>query len=60
LERLPLPADDPVQRRPDISFARNELNWAPNTSLKDGLRKTIEYFEDLLRTIPADALRSPR
>jgi UDP-glucuronate decarboxylase len=60
LERLPLPADDPVQRRPDISFARSELNWAPKTSLKDGLRKTIEYFEDLLRTIPKDAIGSPR
>jgi UDP-glucuronate decarboxylase len=60
LELLPLPADDPVQRRPDISFARSELNWAPKTSLKDGLRKTIEYFEDLLRTIPKDAIGSPR
>jgi UDP-glucuronate decarboxylase len=60
LERLPLPTDDPVQRRPDISFARSELNWAPKTSLKDGLRKTIEYFEDLLRTIPKDAIGSPR
>jgi len=60
LERLPLPADDPVQRRPDISFARSELNWAPQTSLKDGLRRTIDYFEDLLRTIPEDAIGSPR
>jgi UDP-glucuronate decarboxylase len=59
-ERLPLPADDPVQRRPDISFARSELNWAPKTSLRDGLRKTIEYFQDLLRTIPKDAIGSPR
>ena len=53
LERLPLPADDPVQRRPDLTFARRELNWAPKTSLQDGLRKTIEYFEQLLRAIPA-------
>jgi len=53
LERLPLPADDPVQRRPDLTFARRELNWAPKTSLQDGLRKTIEYFEELLRAIPA-------
>jgi nucleoside-diphosphate-sugar epimerase len=60
LKRLPLPADDPVQRRPDISFARSELNWAPQTSLKDGLRRTIDYFEDLLRTIPEDAIGSPR
>ena len=53
LERLPLPADDPVQRRPDLTFARRELNWAPKTSLQDGLRKTIEYFEELLRASPA-------
>jgi UDP-glucuronate decarboxylase len=53
LERLPLPADDPVQRRPDLTFARRELNWAPKTSLQDGLRKTIGYFEELLRAIPA-------
>ena len=60
LEQLPLPADDPVQRRPDISFARSELGWAPKTSLQDGLRKTIAYFEDLLRTIPTDSSGAPR
>jgi UDP-glucuronate decarboxylase len=60
LQRLPLPADDPVQRRPDISFARSELSWAPGTSLRDGLRRTIEYFEELLRTVPAEAIGSPR
>ena len=60
LQRLPLPSDDPVQRKPDISLARNEMNWAPKTSLKEGLRKTIEYFEALLRTIPADAISSSR
>jgi UDP-glucuronate decarboxylase len=60
LEQQPLPADDPVQRRPDISFARGELKWAPTTSLKDGLRNTIAYFEDLLQTLPADAVQSLR
>ena len=50
IEQQPLPSDDPVQRRPDISFARSELNWAPATLLKDGLRKTIAYFDELLRT----------
>ena len=45
----PLPADDPKQRRPDISLARERLGWAPRVSLKDGLRYTIAYFEGLLK-----------
>ncbi len=40
----PLPADDPRQRRPDISLARNALGWAPKVSLTEGLGRTIEYF----------------
>ncbi len=40
----PLPPDDPVQRRPDITLAREELDWEPSTSLEEGLVKTIEYF----------------
>jgi len=39
-----LPKDDPEKRRPDLTKARNELNWMPETSLKDGLEKTIKYF----------------
>jgi len=50
LRQLPLPADDPMQRKPDISLARKELAWAPTTSLTDGLKKTIEYFDNLLRS----------
>ncbi|GAB4270751.1 MAG: SDR family oxidoreductase [Deferrisomatales bacterium] len=46
---LPLPADDPVQRQPDISLARQRLGWAPKVPLAEGLRKTIDYFDDLLR-----------
>lgn len=46
----PLPADDPRQRQPDITLAREALNWAPRTPLKEGLLKTIEYFEELLKT----------
>ena len=46
----PLPQDDPRQRQPDISKARTTLNWEPHTPLKQGLIKTITYFEDLLRT----------
>jgi UDP-glucuronate decarboxylase len=46
---LPLPSDDPRQRQPDISLAGEALHWAPRTSLKDGLKRTIAYFEELLR-----------
>jgi UDP-glucuronate decarboxylase len=41
----PLPADDPRQRQPDISLARERLGWEAKISLRDGLKKTIEYFE---------------
>jgi UDP-glucuronate decarboxylase len=44
----PLPADDPMQRQPDISLARSELGWEPKVQLQEGLRKTIEYFDRLL------------
>lgn len=50
--RAPLPSDDPKQRRPDISKARELLNWKPVTPLRDGLKKTIEYFDQLLREEP--------
>ncbi|MBW2192620.1 MAG: SDR family NAD-dependent epimerase/dehydratase, partial [Deltaproteobacteria bacterium] len=45
----PLPVDDPKQRQPDIALAREMLAWEPKTSLEEGLRKTIAYFETLLR-----------
>ncbi len=41
----PLPADDPKQRRPDISLAKKNLDWEPATPLREGLVKTIEYFK---------------
>lgn len=41
----PLPQDDPKQRRPDISLAKEKLNWQPKIVLEEGLRKTIEYFK---------------
>ena len=44
----PLPEDDPKQRQPDISFAKSELNWEPKTQLKEGLDKTIQYFDQIL------------
>jgi UDP-glucuronate decarboxylase len=40
----PLPSDDPKQRRPDITLAKEKLGWEPTIPLKDGLMKTIEYF----------------
>jgi UDP-glucuronate decarboxylase len=45
----PLPQDDPRQRRPDISQANQLLSWTPQISLKDGLTKTIAYFDELLK-----------
>jgi UDP-glucuronate decarboxylase len=50
----PLPEDDPKQRCPDISLAQKLLVWAPRVQLRDGLMKTIEYFERLLRSDPRD------
>ena len=41
----PLPTDDPVQRQPDITIARNTLGWEPKIQLKEGLQKTIAYFD---------------
>jgi UDP-glucuronate decarboxylase len=43
-----LPQDDPRQRRPDISKAQEFLSWAPKTPLREGLKKTILYFDALL------------
>lgn len=45
LEYLPLPQDDPKQRQPDISLAREKLGWEPGIKLEEGLLKTIEYFK---------------
>jgi len=45
----PLPKDDPRQRNPDISKARKILQWEPHTPLREGLAKTISYFDDLLK-----------
>ncbi|MCC7191682.1 MAG: SDR family oxidoreductase [Phycisphaeraceae bacterium] len=44
---LPLPADDPTQRQPDITLARKHLDWEPKVALEEGLRKTIAYFQSL-------------
>ena len=44
----PLPQDDPMQRKPDISLAKEKLNWQPKIQLEEGLLKTIDYFEKII------------
>jgi UDP-glucuronate decarboxylase len=44
----PLPSDDPRQRQPDISLAKEKLGWAPKVSLEDGLKETIAYFRKMV------------
>merc|ERR1711943_166347 len=44
---LPLPNDDPKQRRPDISKAKEVMGWEPRVQLREGLKKTIDYFSSL-------------
>jgi UDP-glucuronate decarboxylase len=46
--RKPLPADDPKQRQPDISLARQMLDWEPTVALDEGLKQTVDYFDRLL------------
>lgn len=49
IDRMPLPPDDPTQRRPNISLAKEKLNWEPTIALEQGLQKTIAYFDEKLR-----------
>jgi UDP-glucuronate decarboxylase len=51
---MPLPTDDPRQRRPDISKANELLDWRPAIRLRDGLIRTIDYFERLLQGQPSN------
>jgi len=53
--QLPLPADDPTKRKPDIALAKKHLNWEPKIPLREGLIKTIEWF----RGINFDEYRPP-
>ena len=50
--RMPLPKDDPTRRRPDITKAKQLLHWEPTTPLREGLVKTIAYFDQLLKDEP--------
>lgn len=49
LVNLPLPQDDPIQRKPDITLARTRLDWEPHIPLEEGLKKTISYFETVIK-----------
>ena len=44
----PLPSDDPMMRKPDITLAKKELDWSPKVSLDEGLIKTIEFFKSII------------
>jgi UDP-glucuronate decarboxylase len=55
LRFMPIPSDDPVRRRPDISGARQYLSWEPKVALADGLQRTIRYFRDLMAMMGQDA-----
>jgi len=55
----PLPADDPKQRQPDITKARDILGWQPTVEVEQGLRATIDYFEALLSRFAATSSPSP-
>ena len=60
IERRPLPEDDPRQRKPDIRLAQEKLDWKPKVPLQEGLRRTIEYFDDMLRSNRIDRFRLSR
>ncbi|MBE0534594.1 MAG: SDR family oxidoreductase [Phycisphaerae bacterium] len=52
-----LPSDDPIRRKPDIEKARNMLDWQPEVSLEEGISRTINYFSQLLNSMP-DEIRA--
>ncbi len=54
---LPLPENDPIRRKPDISLANNKLGWKPSVDLQAGLKQTINYFESILtKSVPVEIL----
>ena len=55
----PLPSDDPKQRQPDISLARAKLGWEPTVALREGLTRTIAYFETVLEKSSVNASSDP-
>lgn len=54
--QMPLPPDDPIQRRPDITIAKKTLDWNPTIKLEDGLKKTISYFSERINGTGSFAL----
>ena len=54
LIRQPLPQDDPKQRQPDITLAKEHLGWMPKVTLREGLKPTTAYFRSLLSDMPAN------
>jgi UDP-glucuronate decarboxylase len=56
----PLPVDDPKQRQPDITLARQKLNWTPKVSLSDGLERTVAYFQSVMAGEVAGDERKPK
>ena len=60
VEQLPLPADDPVRRRPDITLAKKVLGWQPTVQLREGLLRTIDYFRTSDSTLMAPAIAIAR
>lgn len=55
----PLPADDPKRRNPDITLARQALDWHPRISLREGLQQTIAYYRNLLAESPSQNISRP-
>jgi UDP-glucuronate decarboxylase len=53
IKYLPLPQDDPKQRKPNIDRARKLLGWEPKVPLTDGLKRTVEYFRSVIETTSA-------
>jgi UDP-glucuronate decarboxylase len=49
LINMPLPQDDPIQRKPNISLAKSELDWEPKVALEEGLKSTISYFKKIVK-----------
>ena len=56
----PLPIDDPKQRQPDITLARQKLNWTPKVPLSDGLERTVAYFQSVMAGEVAGGERKPK
>ena len=48
IEHRPLPSDDPARRKPDVGLARELLGWGPTVPLEEGLKRTVEYFRQVL------------